>query len=136
MSKKINLSFKEGKTFLYIIISGILFVLTMISIVLYKREKYLDLVFLLFFSISLILFVIIYLLKLNKLNSITFDDEFVYVNIQEKVFKRSDTKEIKYFFLSASFIKFKNDDRKYYFLVDQNELFFRKKRKVLISSYN
>ncbi|AXP80692.1 hypothetical protein CJ739_1605 [Mariniflexile rhizosphaerae] len=131
MSKKVNLSFKEGRTFLYIITVGILFILIIISIILYNREKYFDLVLLLLLSVAVILFVLLYLLKINKLNNISFDEQFVYVNFQEKVFKRSEIEDIKYYFFAASFIKFKSDNKKYYFLLEQNELFSRKKKYIL-----
>ncbi len=126
------LSFKEAKTILYLIISGMSFVLILICIVLFNREKYSDLVLLLVGSSSLVLFVLIKLIKIQKIHNIQFDQNYVYIDSDKKKFKKADIKSIKYRLLTASYIDFNNNDR-FYFLINQSEFLTHKLKKELIS---
>ena len=108
------------------------FVLILICIVLFNREKYSDLVLLLVGSSSLVLFVLIKLIKIQKIHNIQFDQNYVYIDSDKKKFKKADIKSIKYRLLTASYIDFNNNDR-FYFLINQSEFLTHKLKKELIS---
>lgn len=123
MGYKVDLSVREAKTILSVVFSGIGFVLILISIALFNKGKYIELIGLLTITISFYSIVLFVLLKINRINLISFDEENIFIENKGLKYSRSDIKEIRYFFLSASYIVFM-DSKKFYFLASKDESSF------------
>tara|TARA_R110002072_G_C7517064_1_gene495895 strand:- start:58 stop:432 length:375 start_codon:yes stop_codon:yes gene_type:complete len=109
------LSFKEGKTMIYVIVAFQLILIGIILSLLLQEEKFVKAI-----TIGIIYFTVLFvvgkfLLKIHKVKSILFDDEKYYIDSKDKSYLKSDLVKIRNNFLAASYIEFKNGDR-YYFL--------------------
>ncbi|MBQ0734996.1 hypothetical protein [Aquimarina celericrescens] len=132
MDNKTFLSFRHSKALIYFVVSGLSFVLILIFVELINRGQIKEFVFLFLLFLGLIFFLLFILLKINKLNLIYFDEEYVYLNTDKQKININNVKSIRYYLLAASYISFENENKRYYFLVDKNELLFRKKRKKIL----